>query len=188
MIVLRQCWLDWRLCPRFHAHIRHNNIDLGKTEFSPKHHTNRTTDAIPMAYAAGALTLFQLLDWMGLQRQPDSEWLHVQCTIDASALFWCGYILIFLNGLTWFIFPHSCSCLTHLPRRQNGSYFADDIFKCIFLHENAWISVGFSPDFVPKGPIGNYPALVQIMAWRRKNDKPLSEPILTRFTDGYMRH
>ena len=32
--------------------------------------------------------------------------------------------------------------------------------------------------FVPKGPISNIPALVQIMAWRRPGDKPLSEPML----------
>ena len=32
--------------------------------------------------------------------------------------------------------------------------------------------------FVPKGPINNIPALVQIMAWRRPGDKPLSEPIM----------
>ena len=34
--------------------------------------------------------------------------------------------------------------------------------------------------FVPKGPIDNNPALVEIMAWRRIGDKPLSEQILTR--------
>ena len=32
--------------------------------------------------------------------------------------------------------------------------------------------------FVPKGPINNIPALVQIMAWRRSGDKPLSEPMM----------
>ena len=32
--------------------------------------------------------------------------------------------------------------------------------------------------FVPKGPINNIPALVQIMAWRRPGDKPLSEPMM----------
>ena len=42
--------------------------------------------------------------------------------------------------------------------------------------------------FVPNGPIYNNPALVQIMAWRRIGDKPLSEPMLSRFTDAYMRH
>ena len=26
------------------------------------------------------------------------------------------------------------------------------------------------------------------MAWRRPGDKPLSEPMLTQFTDAYMRH
>ena len=32
--------------------------------------------------------------------------------------------------------------------------------------------------FVPKGPINNIPAMVQIMAWRRPGDKPLSEPMM----------
>ena len=35
--------------------------------------------------------------------------------------------------------------------------------------------------FVPKGPINKIPALVQIMAWRRPGDKPLSEPMLVNF-------
>ena len=32
--------------------------------------------------------------------------------------------------------------------------------------------------FVPKAPINKIPALVQIMAWRRSSDKPLSEPMM----------
>ena len=36
----------------------------------------------------------------------------------------------------------------------------------------------FSLKFVPKGPINNIPALVQIMAWRRPGDNPLSEPVM----------
>ena len=31
------------------------------------------------------------------------------------------------------------------------------------------------PRYVPKGPINNYPALAQIMAWRWPGNKPLSE-------------
>ena len=62
--------------------------------------------------------------------------------------------------------------------RQNGCHFPDDIFKCIFLNESIWISIGISLRFVPKGPINNIPALVQIMAWRRPGDKSLSEPLL----------
>ena len=61
--------------------------------------------------------------------------------------------------------------------RQNGRHFADDIFKCIFVNENVWIPIKISLKFVPKGPINNIPALVQIMAWRRAGDKPLSEPM-----------
>ena len=64
--------------------------------------------------------------------------------------------------------------------RQNGRQFAEDIFKCIFLNENVWISIKISLNFVPGGPIKNIhiPALVQIMAWRRPGDKSLSEPMM----------
>ena len=42
--------------------------------------------------------------------------------------------------------------------------------------------------FVPRGPINNIPALVQIMAWHRAGDKPLSEPMMSQSNDAYMRH
>ena len=65
-----------------------------------------------------------------------------------------------------------------LRPRQKGCRFPDDIFKCIFLNENVWISIKISLNFVPKGPINNIPSLVQIMAWCRPGDKPLSEPMM----------
>ena len=65
-----------------------------------------------------------------------------------------------------------------LRPRQNGHHFPDDIFKCIFLNQDVWISIKVSLTFVPKGPIKNIPALFQIMAWRRSSDKPLSEPMM----------
>ena len=65
-----------------------------------------------------------------------------------------------------------------LRPRQNGRHFADDTFNHIFVNENARISIKFSLKFVPKGPINNIPALVQIMAWRHPGDKPLSEPVM----------
>ena len=40
------------------------------------------------------------------------------------------------------------------------------------------ISIKISLKFVPMGPINNIPALVQILAWRRSGDKPLSEPMI----------
>ena len=70
-------------------------------------------------------------------------------------------------------------CLISILRpRQNGRQFADDILKCIFLIENVWSSLKISLKFVPRGPINNIPALVQIMAWRRPGDKPLSESMV----------
>ena len=63
---------------------------------------------------------------------------------------------------------------------------ADNILKCIFINEMFCISIPISLSFVPRGPIDNRPALVQVMAWRRTGDKPLPEPTLTQFTDTYM--
>ena len=65
-----------------------------------------------------------------------------------------------------------------LTREAFGRQFADNTFKCIFLNENVTISIKISLKFVAKGPINNIPALVQIMAWRRPGDKPLSEPMM----------
>ena len=54
--------------------------------------------------------------------------------------------------------------------------------------KNIWILITISLNFVPKCSINNIPALVQIMACRLFGAKPLSEPMLIRFTDAYMRH
>ena len=69
--------------------------------------------------------------------------------------------------------------LTHWDQaRQNGRRLPDDIFKCIFINKNVSISIKISLKFVPKGPIDNIPALVQIMAWRLPGDKSLCEPMI----------
>ena len=72
-------------------------------------------------------------------------------------------------------------CVNTLRPRQNDRRFADDTFKRIFFNENARISIKISLKFVPKGPINNNTALVQIMDWRRSGDKPLSEPMMVSF-------
>ena len=87
-------------------------------------------------------------------------------------------VLLEVNGFTHCIHTYSCLSINTLRSRQNGRHFPDDIFKCIFLNESIWNSIEISLKFVPKGPINNIPALVQIMAWRRPGDKPLSEPLL----------
>ena len=67
-------------------------------------------------------------------------------------------------------------------------HFPDDIFRCIFVNEKFIILIKISLKFIPKGPIDNNPALVQIMAWYRIGNKPLSEPTQTQFTDTYKQH
>ena len=44
---------------------------------------------------------------------------------------------------------------------QNGRYFADDIFKCIFINEKLCILINISLKFVPKGRINNIPVWVR---------------------------
>ena len=77
---------------------------------------------------------------------------------------------------TWQIQPETI--LNTLRPRQDGRHFPDDTFKRIFLNENVRISIKISLKFVHQGPINNNPALVQIRAWRRSGDKPLSEPMM----------
>ena len=105
------------------------------------------------------------------------------CTSEKYSWKWHDLTLFTLAAIT----PNRMCGLNFntLRPRQNGRYFADDIFKCIFLNENAWISLKISLKFVPKVRINNIPALVQIMAWRLPGDKPLSEPMVVR---TYMRH
>ena len=73
--------------------------------------------------------------------------------------------------------------LTHLSE-QNGRHLADNLFRRIFMNEKVGILIEISLNFVPKGPIDNKSVLVQVMAWRWIGDKPLSEPMLTQFTDA----
>ena len=76
------------------------------------------------------------------------------------------------------LWPLMPSCVNTLRPRQHGHHFQDDFFKCIFVKESVWISIKFSLNIVPDGPIDNIPSLVQIMAWCRLGDKPLSEPMM----------
>ena len=82
------------------------------------------------------------------------------------------YILPLVLGYGWLVI--------RLRVRQEGWHFPDDIFKCIFLNENVWISIRISLNFVSKSLINSIPALVQIMAWRRSGDKPLLETVMDK--------
>ena len=72
-----------------------------------------------------------------------------------------------------------CFCFFNsLRHRQNGCHFTDDLFRYICLNENVWNSITIPLNFVPRSPINNIPALVQIMAWCQPGDKPLSETMM----------
>ena len=107
--------------------------------------------------------LFQIMAW---HPQATSHYLN-QCWLDH----WRIYASLGLNELTAMV-------LIMLDYHIE----ADDIFKRIFLNTNFWIPVKMSLKFVPKCPINNIPALVQIMAWRRSGDKLLSEPMMVSST------
>ena len=68
--------------------------------------------------------------------------------------------------------------LNSSPPGQNGHHFAGNSSRYIFVNEKFCVLTKISLKFVPKGPIDYKSALVQIMAWRRPGDKPLSEPMM----------
>ena len=72
-----------------------------------------------------------------------------------------------------------CPLLSTLRLRQNSCHFPEH-FEMDFLNENVSILIKMSQKFVPKPKISNIPALIQIMAWCRPSDKPLSEPMMVR--------
>ena len=78
------------------------------------------------------------------------------------------------------IYVNRLQCVNTLRPRQDDRHFSDDVFECSFLNENVSISINISPKFVPESQVNDIPALVQIMAWRRPGDKPLSEPMMFR--------
>ena len=114
---------------------------------------------VPYALTDITPSLVQIMTW---------HWTCDTSLSEPMRVYWCIH--------TW---PQ---WVNTLRPRQDGRHYPDDIFKCIFLNENVWISIEISLKFVPKGPINNIPSLVQIMAWRRPGDKPLSEPMMVRFT------
>ena len=52
------------------------------------------------------------------------------------------------------------------------------IFSDAFRKWQFYILIEISLKFVPKGPIDNIPLLVEVMAWYRSGDKPLSEAMM----------
>ena len=68
--------------------------------------------------------------------------------------------------------------LNTMRRRHNGRRFADETFSNAFSLMKLWILHTFSLKFVSKGSTNDIPTLVQIMAWCRSSDNPLSGPMM----------
>ena len=114
---------------------------------------------------------FHISNFVKISMWSQSLSICVLCTCKLPMLFMAWQVLsvsiqCFTLGLNW------------LRPRRDRRHFADDSFKCVFLNENEWISLRISLKFVPKVRNNNIPSLVQIMAWRRPGDKPLSEPMV----------
>ena len=78
--------------------------------------------------------------------------------------------------------------LTDLSLDKMGTILADKIFNCISLNENDRIWIQIPLKYIPRSPVDNNLALVQVLAWHRTGNKPLPGPMMTHFIDAYMRH
>ena len=88
--------------------------------------------------------------------------------------------------ISWRFFIDMFSTSTHWVRNKMAA-FSQTTFSRAF----SWIMNKFAEDFTEvcsKVQIDSNPALVQMMVWCRPGDKSLSEPMLTQFTDAYVRH
>ena len=90
--------------------------------------------------------------------------------------------LLIPGSVKWF------NTLIHLLLNKMDAILADDVFRCIFFNEHDRSPIQISLKFVPRSPIDNKPALVQVMVWHRIGDNSLPEPMVAQFTDVYMRY
>ena len=104
-----------------------------------------------------------------------SLWRHGNEKALSSKVLWLSEIL---HGL--------CCPFNSLGLTQNGSHFAHNILKCIFLFENCCIWIEMSQKFVHTHLIDNMPALFQVMACRWSGNKALSETMMAQFTHAYI--
>ena len=121
---------------------------------------------MPQVLTDDKSTLVQVMAWC---RQATSHYLN-QCWPWSPTSY----------GITrpqWVKCDLNATAINTLRWRQNCGYFAD-IFKTSFLNENIWILLKIPMKFVLKIWINNIPTLVQIMAWPRPGNKPLSETVM----------
>ena len=127
-----------------------------------------------------------------------SQWV---CWPKVSCVF--GFACLTLRDLLVTCKHTKTGCHIQIPYNRFEPWFYLRKTTCLLFISNNFPVLRVQQNFKPKkstntfidilsniseGPIDINPALVLIMAWRRIGDKPLSEPMLTRFTDEYMQH
>ena len=146
------------LCPSNPHDIQHKLLSFTSVRFFRMLHVERQQERDNIDHT------------LNLQRKKRSTRVLYQNSVSSL----CEYVLIitidkyhYLSILLCFIFISNfrivLSWLNTLRPRQNDCHYADGIFKCIFLNEDLRIVNKISLKFVPKRPINNIPALVQIM-------------------------
>ena len=91
------------------------------------------------------------------------------------------YFFIIFEYILHISTPHImvfCFPLPYFPLSTSALFFAK--YSCTHIVYRRSLVTFYSILFysIRKGPFHNNPALVQIMAWRRSGDKPLSEPMM----------
>ena len=109
------------------------------------------------------------------QKYPETKKLKAALVQSITDLSWL-YVMYFLGKWRWT--SQAARALLTYWCRDKMAPFRRRYFQIIFLNENVRISIKISLKFVPKVHINNNRPLVQIMAWRRPGDKPLSEPMM----------
>ena len=104
----------------------------------------------------------------------------------------CCHSGIYVSQCTWLCNTPGCDGAGVMSnfdghngtKRTKSTHWDQDkmatVFQTTFSNANIWILFKISLKFVPNGQINNSPELVEILAWRRSGDKPLSEPMMVR--------
>ena len=96
----------------------------------------------------------------------NENWIYFIDHVEAIVRQRAWSTLLPINGML----SHGMKLLTLWGRDKMDAITQTTLSSAFF-----WIPTKISLKFVPKSPINSIPALVQIMAWRRPGDKPLSE-------------
>ena len=102
----------------------------------------------------------------------------------------CNFPMIYAHGFVLQCFVGVLSAVLRILRSwQNGWYLAKQHYENDFLLW-VWLVIWFKfkRNWCPNYSINNKPTLVEIMTWRRTDDKSLPEPRMAWFADAYMRH